>query len=72
LADMRSLRDLERTNCRSKTGLENPFQKHKQKRLLLDQYEYHGYFDNLVYNEIDVDWYSPSIYDVYFDDGYVF
>ena len=52
---MKSLRDREKIDRRSITGFENLFQKHKQKRLLHYQYEYHGYFGNLIYNEIDVD-----------------
>lgn len=28
-------------------------------------------FGDFIYHKIDVDWYFPSIYDIYFDDDYV-
>ena len=38
---------------------------------LLDRDEHHKDFGNSIYDEIDVDWYSLSIYDIYFDDNNV-
>jgi hypothetical protein len=55
----------------SMTSFENPFQKHERMRHLLDWDEYCERFGDPVYGEINMNWYSPSIYDVYFDDDNV-
>ena len=56
------------SNHGSMNNYENSFQKHEQRRQLLDRDKYRGDFGYSIYNEIDIDCYSPSIYDVYFDD----
>jgi hypothetical protein len=40
-------------------------------RQLLDREEYYANFCDPIYNEIYVDWYSPTIYNIYFNDNYV-
>jgi hypothetical protein len=44
---------------------------HEYSRQLFDQDEYHGDFDDLVHDKIDVDWYYSSICDIYFRDNCV-
>ena len=38
---------------------------------LLDWDKYHINFGDSIYDEIHVDWYSLSIYDIYFDNDYI-
>jgi hypothetical protein len=40
-------------------------------RQLFDREEYYANFGDPIYNETYVDWYSPSIYNIYFNDNYV-
>jgi hypothetical protein len=68
---LRSPGDCERRDHMSMTSFENPFQKHERMRHLLDWDEYCERFGDPVYGEINMNWYSPSIYDVYFDDDNV-
>ena len=68
--DVRSLRDHEDSDHISMTNFKNLFHKHKQGKQLLDQDEYNEDFGYLVYDDIDMVWYSLPIYDVYFDDNY--
>jgi len=53
------------------TSLENPFQKLVHSKQLLDRDEYHKDFSTPIYSKINVNCYSPLIYDVYFKDDYL-
>jgi hypothetical protein len=39
--------------------------------IVVDLDEYREDFGDVIYDEINMDWYSPSIHDVYFDNDYV-
>lgn len=67
----RKLEEHEKIDHRSITSFENSFQSHEHSGQLLDQDEYREDFDDLICDEINMDWYSPSIHDVYFDNYYV-
>jgi hypothetical protein len=48
------------------------FHKHERRRQLLNWNEYRGDFDDFVYDDgINMNLYSPSIYDIYFDGDYI-
>ena len=43
----------------------------KAMSIVVDLDEYREDFGDLICDEINMDWYSPSIHDVYFDNDYV-
>jgi hypothetical protein len=43
----------------------------KAKKQLLNWNECPGDYDDLIYDEVDVNWYSLSIYYIYFNDNYI-
>ena len=65
------LEDREESDHESIANLKNSFQIYEQTRKILDHNQYHEDFSNSIYDEINIDWYSLSIYDVYFNDDYV-